>query len=235
MDLIEDFVKDLSEAVKTKCAEAFSTGNHAEAVRLLPCVQEPKKLCVSESLLHLAAARGWTDVVKELVTKYDFNPACLDSKRSMPVHEGARNGHIDVVRLLTKIFESPPDSENANGDTPLVLACEEGHLDIVAFLTTAFENDVNARHGESKDTVLHCACRSGNLEIVQYLELVLAHKADVQAENVDGNTPLHVCGSADTMLYLLRMCDPDVSIKGSQGMTPLHHACDMAGLMLSSI
>ena len=62
MDLIEVFVKELNEAVKAECAEAFKRGNHAEAVRLLPCVQEPQKLCASESLLHLAAAKGWTDV-----------------------------------------------------------------------------------------------------------------------------------------------------------------------------
>ena len=223
MHFIEDIVKELNEAIKTECAEAFSRGDHDKAVKLLPCVQEPQKSCSSELLLHLAAARGWADVVKELVTKYDFDPACLDSIRSMPLHEAARGGHIDVVRLLTETFRSPPDSENANGDTPLVLACEEGHLDTVMFLATEFECNVNARHGESKDAALHCACRSGNLEIVQYL--VLARKANVKEKNVDGNTPIHVCGSPDTMHFLLSTSDIDPSSKGSQGMMPLHYAC----------
>ena len=56
MDLIERSVKELNEAVKTQCAEAFETGSHAEAAMFLHCVHEPKELdCF---LLHLAAARG---------------------------------------------------------------------------------------------------------------------------------------------------------------------------------
>ena len=141
----------------------------------------------------------------------------------MPVHEAARTGHIEVVRMLIKNFESPPDSKDVNGCTPLLLACRGGHLDIVVFLTTEFEYDVNACQEKSRDTALHCACALGNLEIVQYL--ISACKADVKAENVDGNTPLLVCGSPDAMRFLLSTCDMDVSTKGNQGMTPLHYAC----------
>ena len=99
-DLIERFVKELNKEIKTKCAEAFKTGNHAEAVMFLPCVQKPKELDCS--LLHLAAAWGWADIVEELITKYGIDSASLDSLLKTPLHEAAYNGHIDVVRLLTK-------------------------------------------------------------------------------------------------------------------------------------
>ena len=108
MDVIEGFVKELNEEVKTQCAKAFVCGNHAKAVMFLPCIQEPEKLGYPQSLLRRAAVCGWTDVAEELITKYGFNPAYLDPNRSMPVHEAARYGHIDVVRLLTKVFKSPP-------------------------------------------------------------------------------------------------------------------------------
>ena len=289
MDVIEDFVEELNTAVKTQCIAAFEGGNHAQVVRLLPCVQEPKKL--APWLLHVASSRGWADLVKELITKYGFDPACPLARGSTPVHEASRNGHIDVVRLLTQNFESPPDSIDDYGYTPLLLACEEGQLDVVVFLTTEFKCDVNARHeksGEnallcacragnleiieylitsckadvqaktafgdtvlhlaciagnleiiqylisvckanvqaknlSGDTVLHCACRSGNLESIQYLILVC--KADVLAKNVMGDTPVHDCGNPHAVRYLCSMFDTVVSIKGSQGMTPLHYAC----------
>ena len=57
MDLIEDFVKELNEAVKTQCVEAFVGGNYDDALTFLPCVLDPRKLGHSSSLLHLAAAR----------------------------------------------------------------------------------------------------------------------------------------------------------------------------------
>ena len=142
MDVIKDFVKELNEAVKTECVEVFERGSHAEATRLLPCVQEPTKL--APLLLHIASSRGWADIAKELITKYGFDPACLDTRSSTPVHEAARNGHIDVVRFLTKNFLSPPDHKDNHGYTPLLLACEHGHLDVVVFLTTEFKCKISA-------------------------------------------------------------------------------------------
>ena len=184
MDVIKDFVKELNEAVKTQCVEVFERGSHAEAMRYLPCVQEPTK--PAPLLLHIASSRGWADIAKELITKYGFDPAGLDTRSSTAVHEAARNGHIDVVRLLTKNFLSPPDSKDTYGYTPLLRACEHGHLDVAVFLTTEFKCDINARQEKASANALHCACRSGSLELVQYLISVC--KADVQAKTALGDT-----------------------------------------------
>ena len=226
MDVVEDFVKELNAAVKTQCMEAFEGGNHAEAVRLLPCVQEPKKL--APLLLHAASSMGWADIVKDLVTKYDFDPAFLDFERSTPVHKAARYGHVDVVRLLTQNFQSPPDSIDDEGYTPLLWACEEGHLDVVVFLTTEFKCDVNARYGSSYISALQCACRSGNLEIVQHF--VTKCKADVQAKNEMGDTVLHLAclsGKLEIIQYLVSVCKADVQAKNGAGDTVLHWARQM--------
>ena len=64
----------------------------------------------------------------------------------------------------------------------------------------------------------------GDQILLPLLVIFLCH---VNARNADGDTPLYVCGSQDTMRFLLMISffGTDMSIKGSQGMTPIHHAC----------
>ena len=79
--------------LESECLEAFEQGNKRDAERLLPQIRQPSKVMIrviiwswstvtvkvngiaidihrQSSLLHLAAAHGWMDVVIDLITKW---------------------------------------------------------------------------------------------------------------------------------------------------------------------
>ena len=79
------------------------------------------------SLLHLAAAHGWVDIVIDLITKYKCNAHCKDSCGCTPA---AHNNHLEVVRYFITEHHCDPMTRDSNSDTPLHIACHYGYLNI---------------------------------------------------------------------------------------------------------
>ena len=69
-------------------------------------------------------------------------------------------------------------------------------------------------------TPLHIACIRGNFAVIQAL---LMAGSDVDAKDVDGNTPSHFCaeyGHADCLRFLLTR-HPTLFSKNSEGKSPI--------------
>ena len=64
--------------MEDRCYDAFSNNNKEEALSLLKLVNDPRKVKGSYglTLLHHAAAKGWTDIVELLITKYNCDVNC---------------------------------------------------------------------------------------------------------------------------------------------------------------
>lgn len=123
--------------------------------------------------LHLAANRGYTNIVQLLVlagtnvnikghtTKY--TPLCLASTC----------GHGEVVRYLLS-QGGLVNNKGADSWTPLFRASRGGHVESVRLL---LEGGANILHVDYyKNTCLHVAARSGNLDVVKAL---LGHDSDI--------------------------------------------------------
>ena len=95
------------------CKLAFKQGEHDEALRLLPSLQQPAAVrtdhcLVNEHglvltnvlLLHLAALHGWMDIVASLVCEYNCSSQCCDSRGHTPLHYAAVGGSLPVVQYL---------------------------------------------------------------------------------------------------------------------------------------
>ena len=124
--------------MEARCLDAFSNGNKEEALRLLKEVKDPKKLKDSggSTPLHYAAAKGWTDVVELLVSKYKCNVNCVDIGNWTPVYEASFRGHLDVVECLYNTGKCDLSIKtNLLNDTPLDVARIKGHHEIVEFIT----------------------------------------------------------------------------------------------------
>ena len=89
---------------------AFRRGDKKAAKHLLPHTDNIANITTwfsstrhynfNVSLLHLAAYRGWLDVIDNLITRYGCNPHCTDSRGHSSLHYAASKGHLEVVRHL---------------------------------------------------------------------------------------------------------------------------------------
>ncbi|XP_053367603.1 ankyrin repeat domain-containing protein 22 isoform X1 [Clarias gariepinus] len=167
---------------------------------------------------------------------------------SEPICKAAYRGELHQVYQLLKA-----DSKNLNvqdelfGDTPLIAACKGGNVNMVKYLLDK-KADVSIRNKKER-TCLHYAAKRtfsfldylmivilmpilliGYLimkkiqnEHVKLLDMVLNTKADINAVDYKGNTPLHYACQCKSHLHvsLLLKANADTSIKNKDGETPL--------------
>lgn len=77
-------------------------------------------------------------------------------------------------------------ARDLDGQSTLFLACTAGHMPLAEFLVDRGA-DVDATFGKRKQTLLHWAAEQSSIGIATFL---LSHKADVNALQSDGSTPL---------------------------------------------
>ena len=120
-----------------KCGYAFKSEDHAEAVRLLPLVKEPRRIrgwYDDDTLLNLSARNGWLDVTKDLITNYHFDPQERNKWGIICLHCAAAGNHVDVVRYLITECNCDPMATDMYGNTVLHSAAAHGSLDVMKYL-----------------------------------------------------------------------------------------------------
>jgi ankyrin repeat protein len=152
---------------------------------MLKCLLASKKLnpnmfvyrYQTGSLIHLAAARGCSDIVGLLLKSEDIDPNHSPYNKISPLCVAALNGHYEVVEQLLKYPGITIQNRNSRGDllaTPLHCACRKGHVDIVRLMLKTFDErelDVDISGGFRKNTPLQNAVLNGNTEVVKLLLL----------------------------------------------------------------
>ena len=150
------------------CVEAFKKRNNKYAAKqLLQQIRQPAdirtEITTTEdihyvpdrwyvglvSLLHLAAAHGWMNIVIDLITKYKCDTNCKDSRGHTPLHYAARNNHLEVVRyFINEQHCDPSDNDHFN-------ACYNGHAYIVQYLLSTGKVNPLARNKWTQSGVVY--------------------------------------------------------------------------------
>ena len=106
--------------------------------------------------------------------------------------------------------------------TPLITAANGGHK-AMAELLLQRGADVQATDGPQGSTPLHFAAKNGFAGVA---EVLVAHKAKVNATGKDGATPLQLAAGAGHvgLIELLLRNGAQVNLAGTSGRTPLHEA-----------
>jgi hypothetical protein len=122
--------------------DAVNAG-HEEAVReMLRCGAAPDDAgsdVAGETPLHIAAERGLTGVVAQLLAA-SASPSARANDGCTPLHLAAHScttdGHVDIMHqlLLGKDGSWATLALNKRGETPMHLACKAGHLPAVEVL-----------------------------------------------------------------------------------------------------
>lgn len=106
---------------------------HAAAVLIAwPQTQVEWRSAKDESPLMLAAFKGYTDLVRQLIAR----DADVNKTGWTPLHYAATRGHVDVIQILLD-ENAYIDAESPNKTTPLMMAAMYGSIDAVRVLLDA--------------------------------------------------------------------------------------------------
>jgi hypothetical protein len=103
---------------------------------------------------------------------------------------------------------------------PLTISAKWGYTDITKILLS-FGANINWVSAKTGSSALHLACSNNHYEIVKIL---INHKADVNIQNVDGMTPLHLARTVDVARMLLN-AGADINAYSDFG-TPIEYIID---------
>lgn len=201
---------------------AASTGNQAIIVELLSRGADPLILNGSQmSAIQTALAYGQVEVM-HIFTEH------LSAKGLnilyVPIHMACYEGNIDAVRVF--IQQGEMLRSDHTGQTALHIACRFGHTQIVNLLLE-MGMDPNIPD-TANNTPLHDLANSTNCseEIKIAIATLLLSKANINATNAYGITPLHfACQMSDLKLVAFLITKgADVNLCDKEGLSPLHIA-----------
>jgi len=167
-----------------------------------------------ELSLHLACKLGSASVVK-LVSDCDVNAQTIDG--NTPLHIACQQEY-DGMQWTTLFFGHP--------DTFLQIAkCLIG---LVQFLTQEKHCKQDIQN-KKRELPLQIACK-GSIDVVK-----LVSDCDVNAQTIDGDTPLHVacrhkCDSVVSYMTEVKLCN--CSVQNKEEELPLHIACRLKCLKI---
>ena len=179
------------------------------------------------SPLYYAALCGFHDLVEHLITK---NPQALNANGGYyvrPLVAALAGEHFQTADLLRR-NGADVRVQREDGRIPLHAAANSGNLEMVRILIEYDPANINARYG-SGWTALYCASEGRNPEDGSVVRFLLEHGADVNGQDLDGWTPLHVASISGALevVRLLLEHGADVEAKKNDGNTALQVATDI--------
>ncbi|XP_046677948.1 serine/threonine-protein phosphatase 6 regulatory ankyrin repeat subunit A-like [Homalodisca vitripennis] len=134
----------------------------------------------------------------------------------------ARKRRLDEIISLLLSKQSDINVQDLKGDSLLHTSCFYNYTGTFQHLTEAGA-DVNLRNDYMYETPLHIAAKTG---FVEATELLLGERAELDAQNHKGNTPLMLSCRCGCAVILKRLIDSaaDVNVRNVYGETALHIA-----------
>ncbi|XP_069112832.1 ankyrin repeat domain-containing protein 27-like isoform X2 [Argopecten irradians] len=174
-------------------------------------------LCSCEKCAKLTAQHR-TDV--NLVTAYT-----RDDRGYTALHIAALNGQAHLIDVLIKNGALVNASDYLSY-TPLHLACQKGHQNIILLLVH-FNADCTQTDGEG-NTPLHLCVDNGHEDCVKAMVFLdyAKTKLDVNAQNVRGDTALHLAAKwgYENIVSILLENDAQPSLRNRKKQTPFNIA-----------
>jgi ankyrin repeat protein len=149
---------------------------------------------------------------------------------------------LAVWRYLIETKGCDVNAQDKSKGTPISQAItyfrstkDGGNITVLTYLLTQTNINISIK-GWNGYSLLHYACDNINVFPIEIFKLLIETLGgDVNAQNDDDNTPLHqgLCafssndgGDITVLMYLLSQKGENGNIKGKNGNTLLHYACD---------
>uniref|UniRef100_A0AAQ6IJX9 RING-type E3 ubiquitin transferase n=1 Tax=Anabas testudineus TaxID=64144 RepID=A0AAQ6IJX9_ANATE len=205
--------------------------------------------------LHIAVNKGFTDVVRVL-TEHSADVNLQDSYGDTPLHDAIAKDFRNIIEILVVVpnidftqqnhrgfnllhhaalkgnkiatekilgrARQLVDVKKEDGFSALHLAALNNHRDVAEILIKEGRCDINIRNNRNQ-TPLQLAVTQGHTDLVQ---LLVAEGADVNMEDEDGDTAMHVSLLRPQLANV--MLSPTLSASGLMGNTELSVGAAMA-------
>jgi ankyrin repeat protein len=211
-----------STTTTTPLCEACNHGHADTAAVLLEF-----KACVDlgePSPLALAVRGGQYDVVKVLLRFKAAADGRVEANGTTALQLAAQCGRAAVVQVLLDGNADVNFTEHAYMEAPLAKAASRGHDEAVRVLLKG-KAAVN-RCCEAGGTALHLAAGNYQETNLRVVHLLLEAGADVNAADLDGETPLMCASRAESCptVHILLESKADATRTDSASRTALDHA-----------
>jgi ankyrin repeat protein len=193
---------------------AIMTNDKNTVVRLLECGAEIDRGDYNGySALILSAGHGNKEIV-ELLLKHKAEIDRIDGYGSTALGRSLFNGHTEITNMLLQHGADFKKIKNFNNKTPLQQAVLHNMEEVVEFF---LENGVDPNEFDTGELVpLHRAVKNENKKC---FDLLLKYGADINKQDKDGNTALHL--QYDYNADWLVENGADIEAINDKGETPL--------------
>ncbi|HXW86084.1 MAG TPA: ankyrin repeat domain-containing protein [Candidatus Bathyarchaeia archaeon] len=179
-------------------------------MNMMNCLKKGLVLCLLVGVIFASGMKKDSDAINKLCR------ACLNDNKEQVAKIISKNPHLDINACSTQDTNNGTGFVGA-GRTPLMVAIFRQAEGIVNLLLAQPTIDVNKKCGQKKEDALYSSMMWGNLNIVESL---LKKGANVNSQNVHGNTPLHIARAE--CIPCLVSWGANVQIRNQFDYTPLY-------------
>lgn len=205
---------------------AIVTGDETTAKRLIRRMgKSDVPMDSGHTSLHLAAALGYTNILRRVLQKEHVNPNMADAKGNTALHYAVMNGHADCVAKLLEYGNIQANRRNAQNQTPIHLAVQNGDPDCVQTLIMSGKCQLDVQDNQG-NSLLHLAVQHAHPATLECL--IKSGKINVNHLNQAGWSALTCAageGRTKCLKVLLQAPGINVNACGSGASSALQEAC----------
>ncbi|XP_047083640.1 ankyrin repeat-containing protein At5g02620-like [Lolium rigidum] len=177
----------------------------------------------SQNALHAAVFEG-SEMVRLLLNWNPSLPSEADGSGSTPLHFASSDGDHSLVNAIRRAAPCALRMRDSSGLSALHVAAGMGHARLVEALMEACPDAAELRDKLGR-TFLHAAAKGGHSNVMSIAFKKPALRGLLNAQDVDGNTPLHLAVAAcssDVAVTLLCECHSILraDVMNNEGRTP---------------
>ncbi|XP_065014179.1 protein ACCELERATED CELL DEATH 6-like [Musa acuminata AAA Group] len=175
-----------------------------------------------QTALHAAVLRSY-DITEMILDKKPNSVRPQDATKSTPLHFAAANGDIRMVQLLLQSDSKAAYIRDEDGYSTIHVAANAGHLKIIEQVLKHCPDSMGLQNNTGRN-FFHVAVEKKNLEVVKYVLRSPWLTELANAQDDDGNTPLHlaVISRNKKMVQVLVSCaSVNASVMNNSGRTPV--------------
>ncbi|KAF7814235.1 ankyrin repeat-containing protein [Senna tora] len=213
-------VAKLNSSGKSAFFIACSHG-HFDLVNLF--LNLPEQPSFDQTCIHIAASRGHTNVVRELINKWGDVVEVIDDDGNSPLHHASLKGHREIVWMLLRRHPNLALHYNNNGYTPLHLSLINGSVSILHDFLSSNAASFHYLTSE-EETIFHLAVRYGHYDALLFLLQVSNGTNLLHCQDRYGNTLLHLAvtaGRHKIAELLINKTNLEINTRNSEDMTAL--------------